>query len=163
LKCRLAYYTGIIQDEVDRSLADWARKGTVDLFRECSRLAIAIMARCLMGDDVIERFPELGDLYHEFERLGARPAVAQFSWFPSGAANFHTLLWCRRRLYEILETVVRERYDRPDEHRARQDYLQYVINDSPGFPQVLSLHLLALLFAGHINTVRGGLEVTSRL
>jgi hypothetical protein len=55
--------------------------------------------------------------------------------------------------------VVRERYDRPDEHRARQDYLQFVINDSPGFPQILSLHLLALLFAGHINTVRSAFKV----
>jgi cytochrome P450 len=87
LNRRLTHYTGIIQDEVDRSLADWARKGTVDLFRECSRLAIAIMARCLMGDDVIERFPKLGDLYREFEGLGALPAVAQFSWFPSGASR----------------------------------------------------------------------------
>lgn len=48
---------------------------------------MGMMIGCLLGDDVSERFPELGDLYYEYERMAALPAVAQFLWFPSAVAR----------------------------------------------------------------------------
>ena len=59
----------------------------------------------------------------------------------------------RRRIVNILETVIQERYADLEGHRGRQDYLQFVLNDTPGFPQAMSLHFLTILFAAHINTV----------
>ncbi|GAQ92807.1 cytochrome P450 family 51 (sterol 14-demethylase) [Klebsormidium nitens] len=147
---RLTYYTGIIQDEVDRSLAAWAQLGAVDLFRECSRLAMTLQIRCLLGDDVSEGFPELKDLYYDFEHLAALPEVAQFGWFPSATARRFARI--RKRMFAILETVVNERFDRPDEHKGRRDYAQFVVENCPDYRQIVPAHLLSLMFAGHVNT-----------
>jgi hypothetical protein len=63
-------------------------------------------------------------------------------------------------MFEILETVVKERFDKPNEYKGRRDYLQYVNENCPEFPQVVAVHLLSLMFAGHVNTVRTGQRQT---
>lgn len=60
----------------------------------------------------------------------------------------------RKRMFDILETVVNERFDRPDEHKGRRDYAQFVVKNCPDYRQVVPAHLLSLMFAGHVNTVR---------
>ena len=77
----------IVQSEVDRLLSSWAQQDSVDLFRECSAPNLRIMIRALMGNDVLAQYPELGDLYYEFERLGVLPEVMQLGWFPSANAG----------------------------------------------------------------------------
>jgi PhoPQ-activated pathogenicity-related protein len=57
---------------------------------------MALQIRCLVGSEVNERFPELKDLYYDFEHLAALPEVAQFLWFPSKAArDFKRTRWVR--------------------------------------------------------------------
>jgi hypothetical protein len=56
---------------------------------------------------------------------------------------------------EILEAV-KEWFDKPNEYKAWQDYLQYVVGNRPEFPQVVATNLLSLVFVSHVNMVSSG-------
>jgi hypothetical protein len=59
-------------------------------------------------------------------------------------------------MFKILEAVVKKTFDKLNEYKGRRACLQYVVENSPEFPQVVAAHLLSLMFGGHINTVSSG-------
>jgi hypothetical protein len=56
---------------------------------------------------------------------------------------------------QILRTVVNERGASPKKHSSRADFLQYLMKAKPEEdPELMATIMLAILWAGHTNTVR---------
>lgn len=65
---------------MDRRIASWAQADVIDLFRESSRLVMSLLIVLVFGEDVEARFPELGELYFDFDTLATNPAVMLVPW-----------------------------------------------------------------------------------
>ncbi|GAQ78251.1 cytochrome P450 family 51 [Klebsormidium nitens] len=156
MHARLRAYVAALGGHVDRRLASWAQADVIDLFRESSRLVMSLMIRLVFGEDVEARFPELGDLYFDFDTLATNPAVMLVPWCvsPLGRRFQHA----RDQIEAIITTVVTERLaERNGKERKaeRMDVLQYLIEAraEQRDPEPLVKVLMIVLFAGHANTV----------
>jgi hypothetical protein len=66
----------------------------------------------------------------------------------------YTLLPYRDGIKQTMRTVINERRASPKEHETRTDFLQYLIQAKPDEdPEVMATIMLAILWAGHTNTV----------
>lgn len=154
----LAFYVGEVESEAQLAFARWAQLGTIDLFRECSRLVTRANLRCFLGHDALQQFgDELSSLYIDIERDGTSPLAMMAPRLPSPPVRRATA--ARKRVTQIVHELVAQRSALPAEVQAqRRDYLQMWIDEGvmakgeAGLHH-LTLHWLSLLFAAHTNTV----------
>jgi sterol 14-demethylase len=154
----LAFYVGEVESEARLAFARWAELGTLDLFRECSRLVTRANLRCFLGHDALQQFgDELSNVYLDIERDGTSPLAMMAPRLPSPPVRRATA--ARRRVTQIVEELVAQRSALPAAVQAeRRDYMQMWIDEGVAAKgeaglRHITLHWLSLLFAAHTNTV----------
>ena len=158
---RLAQYALVMTDATARLLARWRDAASVgqaiDIAPEMSRLALAIAGRTLFSQDVSQESAAIGKAFAIIGRyLNHRlqhPFTALPLWVPT--ATNQQFKRTRRRVNEIVSTVVKERRQQGGDHGDLLSMLMQARDEETGeamTDEQLRAEISTFLLAGHETT-----------
>lgn len=149
-------YVGHMAGEAQRAVAEWIRRGRVDLDQRARQLTIQVLGRSVLGLDL---GPRADGLAPHFERIakftmdrGARPFRAP-AWLPTPArARFRASLGAVRAVAE--EAIAACRADPDHDAELIRSFLGITdpATRRPLSDEAIRDDLISFLFAGHDTT-----------
>jgi retinoid hydroxylase len=148
----IADYFETIQSVVTDSIADWGKRGEIDLSAEVSLLTLTVVVKIFLGSEKTEEIQRVSEWFNTLVK-GARSGIVRWD-IPLTAHGKGQA--ARRKISNYISQIIKERTIRGDLEQST-DVLSLLINavdeDGNRFTEIQVINqAIGFLFAGHDTT-----------